>query len=183
MGHRRFPKTLVATVLTALAGCTTHQAANDAPNRRAAIDAYFASDFTCDEKDAVAVDFQTLQRKPADDVDKCIRFQAFSNGKDLFASAKESNPSDPSAASNIRIGVYWKEGAVDDSLRHVPSFVRVVGRLRSCIRRYDLITEEAKLNAERDHEKPHEVMLSGPCHYISFAVFASQASILPTAMD
>ncbi|HEX3673386.1 MAG TPA: hypothetical protein VHU87_03865, partial [Rhizomicrobium sp.] len=64
------------------------------------------------------------------------------------------------------LAAYWKDADIAHRLHLGPSFVTIVGRVRSC--------EERAKRALRPVP---------PCRAPGMAVFVSEAQIIPTAMD
>jgi len=168
-------------LLLGLSGCTTENKVDDAEAQLSAIHTYFDAEFTCTAADAHPVDIRTLAQNPEKYVDQCIRVRGFSNGSSLAPTA--AGLFDPSKDAVPEIEVNWKTEATSANLRSSPSFVKIVGRVRSCSREFEMSDKWAKLKAKRDHTATGEIMLSGACHSALFAIFASQAAIIPTAMD
>jgi hypothetical protein len=164
--------------LAAIAACSSPQ--TDTKSKLAAIDDYFSQDMSCVASTSTRVDFPAFRRAADTYADKCIRIHVFATWNYVYADATDmQQPADRES----RIGVYWNDTKVEAALRLAPSFVDIVGRVRSCGHRYEIMTDELKLKAELAGSAPGDVMLSGPCHYTAMAIFSSNARIIPTPMD
>jgi len=122
-----------------------------------------------------------LEKSPERYVDQCVKTRGFSNGFGLASTAAELHNPSKDPAPNIEVN--WKNEAVPKRLRSSPSFVNVVGRVRSCAREDEMMEKSVSLRAKLDHTTPGEIMITGACHTAVFAIFASQATVVPTAMD
>jgi hypothetical protein len=164
--------------LAAMAACSSAQ--DDTRAKLAVIDDYFSQDMSCVANTSPKVDFRAFHRAADTYADECIRVHVFATWNYVYADATDMQQP---AGRDSRIGVYWNDMKVEDALRLAPSFVDIVGRVRSCDRRYEIMKDELKLKAELAGQAPGEAMLSGPCHYTAMAIFASTARVIPTAMD
>ena len=148
------------------AGCaTTTTPTVDATAQHAAA-AYLAADFTCTHASAEDTGMKLLNVMPEKYTDKCVRFDAFTDGTTLYVDAKGMKPAKASDA-----GLYWKDAATAHHLKMGPSFVTIVGRFRDCAQHNAMV------------RKSGGAIEAGACQTASKAVFISEAAITPTAMD
>lgn|SRR5512146_1784672 len=179
MTGERFILRRIATagLLIVLGACTTHSPAPDNSAERAANAAYFAGDFNCTKADAAQIDLKLLNAATARYVEKCIRFEAFTDGSELYVNAAGMKPVKASA-----VGLYWKE---PDTARHLklgPSFVVMTGRLRDCAKHNAMTARAATLDSAPG-AVPAAPAVIGACKTAATAIFVSDAEIVPTAMD
>jgi hypothetical protein len=167
-----------AFVLTTLSACSTTPAtAPDYSTEHAANAAYFTGDFSCTKADAQQIDLKLLNAAKAAYLEKCVRFEAFTDGSALYANAAHMKPIKESA-----IGLYWKD---DETARHLklgPSFVIITGRLRDCAKHNAMTAQAAALQSARG-AVPAVPAVIGACKTAATAIFVSDAEIVPTAMD
>src|ERR1700689_453256 len=116
----------VLGALALLTACGTSQ--HEIEDRQAQNTAYLALDFTCSRGAAANVEFAALNAHPEQFTEKCVRVKAFSNGTNLFGDASQIRTVKPGLA----LPAYWKDAEAETRLRLGPSFVIVVGRMRSC---------------------------------------------------
>ena len=167
-----------AFLLFALGACATQSAAPpDNSAARAANAAYFAGDFDYAKADAEQIDLKLLNAATAAYMEKCIRFEAFTDGSAFYVNAAQMKPIKASTT-----GLYWKD---DDTARHLklgPSFVIVTGRLRDCARHNAMTAEAARLQTAPG-AVPAEPAIIGACKTAATAIFISDVEVVPTAMD
>ncbi|HTQ14948.1 MAG TPA: hypothetical protein VMH86_13820 [Rhizomicrobium sp.] len=141
--------------------------------------AYFTGDFACTRGDAARVPFAALDANPATYDGRCVAFDAFSDGTRLYAGATEMQMDRRSAATHSRLGVTWKASDLARHLQLGPSFVTIVGRVRDCA------GHRARWQAARDLEARVGHAVAPPAEGCTglATVYASEATIVPTAMD
>jgi hypothetical protein len=163
-GHRR--QLSAALSLIFLAGCasTAVPSAGVLPDHTASD--YLAADFTCTRASAEDTGMKLLNIMPEQYIDKCVRFDAFTDGTTLFVDAKGMRPAKASDA-----GLYWKDADTAHHLKMGPSFVTVVGRFRDCARHNAMVRQSGATT------------VTGACQNTAKAVFISEVQITPTAMD
>ena len=177
LGDRLISLRIVAALaLSALGACTTAPAAPpDTSAERAAKAAYFAGDFNCTKIDARQIDLKLLNAATSGYLEKCIRFEAFTDGSALYVNAAHMKPVKASS-----VGLYWKD---DETARHLklgPSFVFITGRLRDCAMHNAMTAQAASPPSPPGTAAPAIV---GACKTAATAIFISDAEIVPTAMD
>ncbi|HEY8948949.1 MAG TPA: hypothetical protein VIM56_08715 [Rhizomicrobium sp.] len=178
-GDRLIARRVVAAFgFLVLAACSeTPSAPPDNSAERAATAAYFTGDFNCTKADAQQIDLKLLNAATADYLEKCIRFEAFTDGSALYVNAAHMKPVKASAT-----GLYWKD---DDTARHLklgPSFVIITGRLRDCAGHNAMMAQAASLQSAPG-AVPAAAAIIGACKTAATAIFVSEAEIVPTAMD
>jgi hypothetical protein len=144
---------LALGLIACVAGCSTPQAPATAPPDPAI--AYLAQDFTCKRADATEVQLSALEKSPLAYDEKCVRLRVFTDAALLYDDAghKGAKP----------LGVFWKNGDTARHLKLGPSFVVIIGRVRSCATR-------------------HTIAPASLCRGDA-SLFVSEAMIIPTAMD
>jgi hypothetical protein len=176
--HLTTRHTAALFVLLALSACSTTPSIS--PNNsaaRAANAAYFTGDFNCTRTDARQIDLKLLNAATAAYLEKCVRFEAFTDGSALYVNAAHMKLVKASAT-----GLYWKD---DDTARHLrlgPSFVIITGRLRDCAKHNAMTAEAASLQTAPG-AVPAVPAIIGACKTAATAIFVSDAEIVPTAMD
>ncbi|MBS0274635.1 MAG: hypothetical protein JSR55_09585 [Proteobacteria bacterium] len=179
LGDRHTLLRIAAAVLfTALSACSTTPATPpDNSAARAANAAYFTGDFNCTKADAAQVDLKLLNAATMAYLEKCIRFEAFTDGSALYVNAAHMKPIKASA-----VGLYWKDDEVVRRLKLGPSFVVITGRLRDCAR-HNAMTVQAAALQTAPSAVPAAPAIIGACKTAATAIFISEAEIVPTAMD
>ena len=159
-----------------MGACTTTPAAPpDTSAERAASAAYFTADFSCTKAGTRQIDLKLLNAATATYLEKCIRFEAFTDGSALYVNAAHMKPVKASS-----VGLYWKD---DETARHLklgPSFVFITGRLRDCAK-HNAMTAQAASFQTTPGAVPAAIV--GACKTAATAIFISDAEIIPTAMD
>jgi hypothetical protein len=156
----------VALSFSLLAGCASNTAPIIAPPADHSASDYLAADFTCTRTSAEDTGMKLLNVMPEKYIDKCVRFDAFTDGTTLYVDAKGMKPARASDA-----GLYWKDADTAHHLKMGPSFVTVVGRFRDCAR-HNAMVRQSGVTA-----------ITGACQTTANAVFISETQITPTAMD
>ena len=170
---------VVGAVALAAACSSTRQ---DLETLQAENTTYLAMNFSCTYADATDVEFAALKSHPEQYAEKCIRTKAFSDSDFLYADAIMMQQPEPDSRGTLP--TYWKDGDVMRRLHLGPSFVVIVGRVRSCDERVQMSQKAEDLRAQQAHETPHQIVPPGPhCRASGMAVFVSEAQIIPTAMD
>jgi hypothetical protein len=154
---------LAAGALAFVAACSS-TATDTGAQVQAANAAWLAMDFTCQRADAASVELAALRAHPAQYAEKCIRTKAFADANFLYDDAGQMQR----AKTAPGLAAYWKDSDVAHRLHLGPSFVTIVGRVRSC--------EERTKRADALHPV-------APCRAPGMAIFVSEAQIIPTAMD
>jgi len=175
--YRIASRVAAAGALALVAGCGSTQHALE--DQQAQNTAYLALDFTCSRGEAANAEFAALNAHPEQFAEKCVRVKAFSTGSFLFGDASQIRTEKPGTA----LPAYWKDAEAESRLRLGPSFVIVVGRVRSCTERAQRAEQAEALRARQAHETPHALALPIPCRSAGFGIFVSEAEIIPTAMD
>jgi len=178
-GDRHFLRRVAAvSLLFALGACSTTSATPpDNSAERAANAAYFTGDFNCTKADAALIDLKLLNAATATYLEKCIRFEAFTDGTALYVNAAQMKPVKASST-----GLYWKDDDVARHLKLGPSFVFITGRLRDCARHNAMTAQAASLQTAPG-AVPAAPAIIGACKTAATAIFISDAEIVPTAMD
>ena len=131
----RTATTLLFTL--ALAACATKAPLPIAPTQ-AERDAVFADDYTCTRDQSAAVDFDTVVKTPERYYNKCIRLRALITGMEIV---RDANSLKDSSDGIEAIGLYPKdEKVLALSSIERPQFAEVVGRLRSCDERSEILS-------------------------------------------
>lgn len=156
----------VALSFALLAGCASPSAPPADLTAQHAAAAYLAADFTCTRASSEEIGMKLLNVMPEKYLDKCVRFDAFTDGATLYVDAKGMTPAKASDA-----GLYWKEAATAHHLKLGPSFATIVGRFRDCAQHNAMVRQSGA------------VAVTGACQTASKAVFISETEITPTAMD
>ncbi len=170
----------IATIFAflVLSACsTTPSTPPDNSAARAANAAYFTGDFNCTKADARQIDLKLLNAATAAYLEKCVRFEAFTDGSALYVNAAHMKPVKASAT-----GLYWKNEETARHLKLGPSFVFITGRLRDCARHNAMTAEAASLQTAPG-AVPAAPAIIGACKTAATAIFVSDAEIVPTAMD
>jgi len=172
-GDRLTSRLALMLVLASLAACgttTTQAPAPDHSAEIAALNAYFAADFSCTRAASEDVGLKLLNVQPDRYMDKCIRLPAFTDSVALYVNAAGMKPIKDSTA-----GLVWKS---DDTAKHLklgPSFVTITGRLRDCTVHNAKAGRAAALNLS--------VPVAAACKTSATAIFISDVQVTPTAMD
>lgn len=172
-GDRLISRIAGALVLALLAACGTAATQTSVPDHSAeiaALNAYFAADFSCTRATSDDIGLKLLNVQPDHYMDKCIRLPAFTDSVALYVNAAGMKPIKDSPA-----GLVWKS---DDAAKHLklgPSFVTITGRLRDCAVHSARAERAAALNIT--------VPPASACKTSATAIFISEVQVVPTAMD
>jgi hypothetical protein len=169
------------SLLAALAACGTAPH-DELQTQQAENAAWFAGDFSCKGADGVKVDFATIEKNAAAYTDKCVRTDVFTDGHKLYGSALVMQTDQRAAGVHPRLGVVWKSTDMGHRLHLGPSFVSIVGRVRDCPARLAMRQKGEDIRAQIAHEKPAAITSGGDCP-AGTAIFVSDATVVPTAMD
>ncbi len=165
MSRNRFPLSVALSAIL-LAGCASTTAPTTDTTAERAAAAYLAADFTCTRASAEDTGMKLLNVMPEKYIDKCVRFDAFTDGTTLYVDAKGMKPAKASDAA-----LYWKDANIAHHLKMGPSFVTIVGRFRDCAQHNAMVRQSGTAT------------VADACQTASKAVFISEAQITPTAMD
>ncbi len=166
----RLAAALVLVLLTASGTTATQTPAPDHSAEIAALETYFAADFSCTRVNAEDSGLKLLNVMPERYMDKCIKLNAFTDGVFLYVNAAGMKPIKDSPAALV-----WKSDGTANHLKLGPSFVTITGRLRDC--------------AKHNSRTPPAAALSVPatpavgCKTSATAIFISDVQVIPTAMD
>jgi hypothetical protein len=178
MGDRLMGRRIAAAfLLLALGACSTRTAPPDNSAERAASAVYFAGDFNCTKADARQIDLKLLNAATSSYMEKCVRFEAFTDGGALYVNAAHMKPAKASP-----VGLYWKDNETARRLKLGPSFVLITGRLRDCAK-HNAMTAQAAALQSAPGAVPAAPAIIGACKTAAAAIFVSDAEIVPTAMD
>jgi len=175
-GDRFIARVACACFLLVLCACAT-QTRPDNSAERARNAAYFTGDFSCTKADAAQIDLKLLNAATAQYMERCIRFEAFTDGSALYVNAAHMKPVKASA-----VGLYWKDDDIAQHLKLGPSFVLITGRLRDCARHNAMTAQAATLQSAPGAVSASPAVM-GACKTAATAIFVSDAEIVPTAMD
>jgi hypothetical protein len=166
-------------VLALVAGCVTRTPEREQmlEKSRSLNAAYVSQDFTCKRTDAANVELAALNANAGQFVEKCVRIKAFSDSTMLYGDAGHMQR----PKSGPVLDIVWKDAEIARRLHLGPSFVTVVGRVRSCDERRKLAQAVETYGAA--NATPAVIPTPPPCRNDGLAIFISEAQIIPTAMD